>query len=107
MKNKGESKNKNLETGVEEFKGYTLDELRYQRALLLVKREFLREKALKETNAIKERITGNNGKWGLGLFSPKGIAGKLIRGLDFADYFILGYQALRIGKKLGGMFRKK
>lgn len=94
-------------SGNDEFNGYTLDELRYQRALLLIKREFLREKAVKETQKIKNQIPLVNGKSSLSEITPKGVLGKLVRGLDFADYLLLGFQALRIGKKVGSIFRKK
>lgn len=90
----------------DEFKGYTLDELRYQRALLLVKREFLREKAMKEVAKIKEHIPGMGSSSGNGI-PAKGVLGKLVNGLDWADYLMLGFQAWRIGKKLGGKFRRK
>lgn len=89
------------------FKGYSMDELKYQRALLLIKREFLREKVLKNTKKIKDNIPLLNGQSAFGSITPKGVVGKLIRGLDFADYLMLGFQALRISKKVGSIFRKK
>lgn len=94
-------------SGEEEFKGYTLDELRYQRALLLIKREFLRDKAIEESKKIKDKIPLINGNSGLGEITTKGVIGKVIRGLDFADYLLLGFQAIRIGKKFGSMFKRK
>lgn len=89
------------------FKGYTMDELRYQRALLLIKREFVREKAFNETKKIKKQIPILNGKSVLSNMNSSGLVGKLMKGFGMADYIILAFQALRIGKKIGGKFKKK
>lgn len=85
-----------------DFKGYTLAELRYRRALVVIKREYMREKALKDVTKIKQQLPFVGGH-----SQHNGIMGKLMRGLSFADYFILGLQALRIGKKIGSRFKKK
>ena len=89
-----------------DFKGYTLQELQYQRALLLVKREFLRDKALKESARIKQQIPILNGKSALSNITAKGILGKIVHGLDFADYILLGLQTFRIGKKALKFFKR-
>lgn len=92
---------------MKEFKGYTMEELKYQRALTLVKKEFLKEKALRQTMAIKDRLPVVNGSSPLSGIKPSGMVGKLVKGLDFADYIMLGIQAVKIGKKVGSLFRKK
>ena len=108
MKSKGnEQKGHGMAPEESEFQGYTMEQLRYQRALLLVKREFMRDKALKETKKIKEQIPVINGKSAFSGVTPRGIIGKLVHGLDFADYLLLGFQAVRIGRKVGGLFRRK
>lgn len=106
---KGEEKNKETQADVSgpEFKGYTLEELRYQLALTLVKKEFLKEKALHQTLAIKDQIPLVNGKSPVKVGLPGGLFGKLMRGLDFADYIMLGFQAVKIGKKLGTVLKKR
>ena len=91
----------------EEFKGYTLDELRYQRALLLLKREYLKEKALKETKAVKERIPVLNGKSPLNALTPRGMVGRVMRGLNYADYLMLGFSVFTAGKKVFSLFKRK
>lgn len=90
-----------------EFKGYTMAELRYQRALLLIRREFVKEKALKELEDIKKRVPIINGKSPLNNSASGNLVGKLLRGLNFADYIILGYQVLRIGRKIGSKIRRR
>ena len=108
MKEKDPKKNVRKEdTGESEFKGYTLEELRYQRALLLLKREFLKEKALKETKAIKERIPVINGKSPLSNVSPLNLAGRVVRGLNYADYLMLGFSVFNVGKKVFSLFKKR
>ena len=91
----------------DEFKGYTLAELRYQRALVLLKREFLKEKAMEETKAVKKRIPMLNGKSPLDSMNPTGIVGKVVRGLNYADYLMLGFSIFNAGKKVFSLFRKK
>ena len=108
MKKDGKEMTKDNPTKEEKgFEGYTMSELQYQRALLLVKREFMREKALGEVNKIKSRIPVVNGKSAFSNLSASGVAGKLIKGLNFADYLLLGFQALKIGKKVTSIFRKR
>lgn len=109
MKNKGkkESIGPDKTLGVTEFKGYTLEELKYQRALLLLKREFLKEKALKESKAIKNRIPMLNGKSPLNSLTPQGIVGRVARGLNYADYLMLGFSVFNAGKRIFSLFKKK
>lgn len=95
------------DAGEEDFKGYTLDELRYQRALLLLKKEFLKEKALKETKVIKDHIPVLNGKSPLNSISPSGLVGRVMKGLNYADYLMLGFALFNSGKKIFSLFRKK
>ena len=107
MKNKNkESKAASHNNKEEEFKGYTIDELRYQIALLALKKEFMKEKALANTQAVKEQIPMLNGKSPLSAITPRGIMGKIVKGLSFSDYFLLGLQALMIGKKVTGIFKR-
>ena len=92
---------------VEDFKGYTLEEVRYQRALLLLKKEFLREKALGEISEVKSRIPLLNGKSTLGSLSSKSMIGRVLKGLNYADYLMLGFSIFNAGKKVLSFMRKK
>ena len=93
--------------GESEFQGYTLDELKYQRALLILKKEFLKEKVLKEANGIKSKIPVFNGKSPLSMISPTGMIGRVAKGLNYADYLMLGFSVFNAGKKIFSLFRKK
>lgn len=90
-----------------DFKGYTLDELKYQRALLLLKREFLKEKALKGASQVRKRIPLINGKSPLSGVSPTGLVGKVVRGLSYTDYLMLGISIFSAGRKVFSLFKKK
>lgn len=107
MKEKKEKKNSAEESKEQDFKGYSMDELRYQRALVALKKEFLKEKALKQTETIKEQLPLINGKMPSGKISGSGVMGKILKGLSFADYLLLGFQGVRIVKKIGTIFKRK
>lgn len=91
----------------EDFKGYTMEELKYQRALLALKKEYLKEKALHTVAAVKEEIPVLNGQSAISGLQSKGLLGKIFKTLSFADYLLLGVQGLRIGRKIGTMFKRK
>lgn len=104
---KTDRKNRESHYSDGEFKGYTIDELRYQRALVALKKEFLKERVIKNTDNIKSQIPIVNGKMPISKGTSNGIFGKIMKGLDFADYLIIGMQAIKIGKKIGKIFKKK
>lgn len=89
------------------FEGYTMEELRYQLALTALKKEYLKEKATDTVSAIKKQLPLVNGNSTLPAKATKGLFGKIMRGLDFADYLIIGFQGVRIFKRLGTIFRRK
>lgn len=91
----------------EEFKGYTLNELRYQRALLLLKKEFLKEKATEQLKDVRENIPFLNGHSGISKISSKGVLGKVMKGLSFADYLMIGFSLFNSGRRFVSLFRKK
>lgn len=91
----------------EDFKGYTLNELRYQRALIMLKREFLKEKAIKQTEDLRKRIPIVNGKPPLSGVSTQGLMGRVIKGLNYADYLMLGFSIFGAGRKVLSLFKRK
>ena len=72
---------------VEQFKGYTLEELRYNRAMMALKAEFCKEKMLADLQAAKSQtILGKLQRGeGTGLFKS-GVLGKMARSLNYVDY---------------------
>lgn len=90
------------------FKGYTLEELRYQRALVTLKKEFCKAKLVKNFDKLKNTNP----------FSPSSAAGnlpsksrfiitKLLTGLNYLDYAVLGFSIFNSVRKVTSIFRRK
>ncbi|MDE7418637.1 MAG: hypothetical protein K2N35_00275 [Muribaculaceae bacterium] len=90
-----------------EFNGFTLDEIRHYRALVAVRKEFAKAKIFEQVDALKDRNP----------FAPDGtlkaasrlgpIPMKIIKGLNYTDYIMLGISAFGTLKKVFSVFRKK
>ena len=72
---------------VKKFKGYTIDELRYRMAM-----------ATLQTMINESPLNSNN---------SSGILGKMLRGLSFIDYALMGYSAFKSVRGIMGFFNKK
>lgn len=91
-----------------EFKGYDLDELRYQRAVVALKKEFAKEKVMADVADIKKRLPFNKSHDSkMGFPMAKGVLGKVFSGLNYVDYFLLGFSVINTGRKVFSFFRKK
>ena len=77
------------------WKGYTLDELRYQRAFALAHLEIEKERI---TSGLKQMYQSSP------MGSGKGLVSKMIGGLNYVDYAVL---AFRFGKRIYRIFKKK
>lgn len=90
-----------------EFEGYTLDEVRHQRALVAVRKEFAKVKLTEQLELFKDRNP----------FAPDGtlkaasrlgsIPLKIVRGLNYTDYIMMGISTFSAMKKVFSLFRKK
>ncbi len=90
-----------------EFEGYTLDEIRHRRALIAVKKEFAKARIIEETELLKERNP----------FAPDGslkaasrlgaLPMKIVKGLNYTDYIMLGISVFGTARKFFSMFRRK
>lgn len=91
----------------EVFQGYTLDEIRHHRAIMAVRKEFAKAKAFENVSTLKDRNPfGSNSK--LKAASRLGtIPMKLVKGLNYTDYIMLGISTFSTAKKLFSLFRKK
>lgn len=92
---------------LEEFHGFTLDEIRHHRALIAVRKEFAKAKILENVEQLKERnpfAPGSDLKAAarLGSFPLK-----LVKGLNYTDYFMLGASLIGTARKAFKFFRKK
>lgn len=88
-----------------DFKGYTIEEIRFQRALVAMEAEFCKAKCLRSWNNLvkdnplsptKNSFTGKAGS----------VALKMINGLNYLDYIMLGLSFFTGARKLFSFFRK-
>ncbi|MBD5288361.1 MAG: hypothetical protein HDS28_04720 [Bacteroides sp.] len=84
------------------FKGYTIEELRYQRALVALQKEFCKSKVLHKVERVKNRklIGENSGGGSSKIFMMGSLASKLLRGLSYIDYAMIGMSLFGSGKKI-------
>lgn len=75
----------NIQPEETEFKGYTIDELRYRRAYAAAKYEIARMHFSESISQAKAGFTGPG---------RRGIVGKLLGSLNYVDYAILGFRVL-------------
>ncbi len=90
-----------------QFNGFTLDEIRHNRALIAVKKEFAKAKVLEQLDALKDRNP----------FAPDGsikaaarlgtLPSKIMRGLNYTDYIMMGISAIGTVRKVFSFFQKK
>ncbi|MBD5355478.1 MAG: hypothetical protein HDR88_00485 [Bacteroides sp.] len=91
-----------------QFKGYTLEEIRYQRALVMLQKEFCKNKILRNVNTLKKANP----------LTPQGAASlipgrmgtlttKVLSGLNYVDYAMLGFSIFSSVRKVFSFFHKK
>lgn len=90
-----------------DFKGYTIEDLRYQRALVALQKDFAKSKLIHNVSKLKSKklIGGDSKKFQISKAS--GVASKLLTGLSYLDYAMLGMSAFSAGKKFLSFFRRK
>ena len=109
--------------GKKEFKGYTMEELRYQKALALLRKEFCKSNVLHSVESLKHPLKGTSPKAlamgavtkkekGTSMLSRVGSVGKvvatsLLRGMKPLDYVMVGISLIGPARKIFRMFRKK
>lgn len=89
------------------FDGFTLDEIRHHRALVAVRKEFAKAKILENVDQLKERnpfAPGSDLKAASRLGS---LPLKIVKGLNYTDYFMLGASLIGTARKAFKFFRKK
>lgn len=92
---------------VEKFAGYTLEEIRYHRALVALKAEFCKEKIVAEFNASKKNSLLGRFKRGegTGLFKS-GVLNKMAKSLNYIDYLLVGTAAFKAVRSFTSLFRR-
>lgn len=93
------------------FAGYSIDELKYRKALVLLQREFVAAKAGETLRKFTDRNSpmyrGHDKKRGSTFMNTANIVSKVFRGLDILDYAMLGISVFSTGKKIMSLFRRK
>ena len=88
-----------------EFKGYSIEELRYQRALIALRKDFCAAKIAEDFEAIRKRgVFGGHGGSKRGPMIGS-IAKKVMSGLGYLDYAMIGVSLFGTGKKIFSLFR--
>lgn len=77
------------------WKGYTIDELRYQQAYTAVRMQIDRQKLMS---------TASQMKGGMSTFKGAGLIGRLLSNLSYIDY---AFMAFRIGRQVFRLFRRR
>lgn len=85
--------NINVDPTQDGWKGFTLDELRYRRALSLVKREIGRNELMNSVNNVKTRVSDNGIR---GLMANN----SLMKKMKLTDYLLLGFKVSNTFYKL-------
>lgn len=102
---KGMEETQSVSEPTNEFGGYTLEELRYQRALVALRKDFCATKITKNVEQIRGRnIFGGSGSK---IRGPQigGLVSKMISGLGYLDYAMIGMSLFGTGKKIFQFFK--
>lgn len=105
LKNK-ETMAKEIVAPDNEFKGYTIEEIRFQRALVAMEADFCKMKISKSANGLL-KYNPLNGGGGSMTGKAGSIALKLINGLNYMDYVLLGWSLFSGAKKVFSFFKGK
>ena len=88
------------------FKGYTMEEIKYQRAMMALRKEFCKAKlmqSLQEMRPKRKESTSGNSKFSM----AASIASKLFSNLNTLDYILMGISLFGTVKKGYKLIRRK
>lgn len=89
-----------------EFKGYTIEEIRFQRALVAMEADFCKTKALKcLSNLQKINPLSSSSDSSLPI-KASSVALKMVKGLNYVDYILLGFSLFSGVRKVFSFFHK-
>lgn len=90
-----------------QFKGYTMEELRYQRALMALRKEFTKQRLVNTIHDLRPK-KDNESKQKNSKFALAGaIASKVFSNLNALDYVMLGISLFGTAKKGYRLLRGK
>jgi len=90
------------------FKGYTMEELRYQRAMMALRKEFCKTKVLQSVQALRPGSRNEGKTSGKSKFALAGkIASAVFSHMNTLDYVLMGISLFGTAKKGLRLFRGK
>lgn len=96
---------------IPKFRGYTIEEIRYQRALLALRKEFCKAKVMESVQNLKpgsNSSTRNSSKGGSSKWAVAGkVASKLLSNLNTIDYALMGLSLIGTVRKGYRLIRGK
>ena len=95
-------------TSNEKPQGYTIDELRYRLALVTLKTEFTKEKLINTYNATLSAspLGGKKGSSPVPFWAGPAF-GSLLKGLSYADYFLMAFSVFKTARSVFSFFKTK
>ena len=96
---------KEIMTPENDFKGYTIEEIRFHRALVAMEADFCKTKIFKSLDNL-QRHNPLSIKSGSLPGKAGSIVLKLVNGLNYMDYIMLGWSLFNGGKKIFSFFRR-
>lgn len=98
-----------VETPEKPFGGYTLEDLKYQRAMMALRKEFAKSKLLQSLDAMRPNAKpkGHESNFGSKFALARTLGGKLFGSLNTLDYVMLGMSLFGTAKKAYSLFRRK
>lgn len=96
-----------MESAEKEFKGYTIEDIRFQRALVALEAEFAKTKFLKSWHNVQRLNPLSPTSQGSFAGKAGNIALKLVNGLNYMDYILLGISAFSGIRKVVSLFKRK
>lgn len=92
---------------VKTFKGYTLEELRYQRAFVIMQREFCTTRLVRSVNSLKKSNPLSPGGATQALPGKLGfIASKVLSGMNYLDMALIGFSVFGGVRKVLKIFHR-
>lgn len=89
------------------FEGYTIEEIRFQRAMVAMEAEFCKTRFLKNwSNIQKANPLSPSSSVPLLPGKAGSVALKLINGLNYMDYILLGLSVFKGSRKIFSFFRR-
>ena len=107
MKEKETTKHEEMPKAEKPFKGYTMEELKHQRALLALRKDFCKLEMMESVNDLRPQ-SRNSGKKGSSKFALAGrIASLVFSNMNTLDYILMGISLFGSAKKGVRLLRGK